>query len=144
MQFPCIYIQWRILTGPDPVMCVHPVDQSPLPRRWDTMIGHAWVLSPSLWPEGQGAIIDSSSSTAWNGRGCFFKEGWADKKSGAVQAPKRKNKLHLHVSLFKIFPGAPQIAEEYLCKYKFTRWHNLHVKWGQFSHEVHKPALKQF
>lgn len=55
-----------------------------------------------------------------------------------------KNELHLHVFLYKIFPGAPQTTDEHLYKYKFTRLHNLHVKWGQFSQEVHKPVLKKF
>lgn len=67
--------------------------------------------------------------------------------SGAIPGTAKealKNELHLHVFLFKIFLGAPQTIDERLCKYKFTRLHNLHVKRGQFSQEVHKSALKQF
>lgn len=110
------------------------------------MIGHAQMVSPFSCPEGQSAITGSSSRAAWKGE-VLPRGELGRQNSGAVPGTAKealRNELHLHVFLFKIFPGAPQTTDERLYKYKFTRLHNLHVKWGQFSQEVHKPALKQF
>lgn len=94
------------------------------------------------------SLTETPELCMWRaGRALMEEEGWVDKTYGASPGPEKKgleNELHLHVFLPKIFPGAPQTTDERLCKHKFTGLHNLHVKRGQFSHEVHKPALKQF
>lgn len=81
--------QWRIHTGLEWVM--RPLlDQSLLPRRWDTRIGHAWVVSPPPWPEGQGSITESSFRTAWNAGGGSPGCSGQTKTGEPSQAPKRK------------------------------------------------------
>lgn len=106
------------------------------------MIGHTCMVGPSPRAEGLGAVTDSSP---WNEMGASLREPGKDPGAGPdTQEDSLRNELHLHVSLFEILPGAPQTTDECLCKYNFTRLHNLCVKWGQFPHEVHKPALQQF
>ena len=59
--------------------CTHPVDQSLLSRRWDTIISHAWWW---VHPRDQKGRLCHRQllQNWWNGGGCFLKEGWADKK----------------------------------------------------------------
>lgn len=116
---------------------------------------YGWVASPSAWSDAGDGL------GGWNGRVLSLTippglhtmgEGLPETGLGTQElwSPPRhprgslKSNLHYVFLCSKIFPGVPQTTDECLCKYKFTRLHNLHVKWGQFSHEVHKPALKQF
>lgn len=70
---------------------------------------------------------------------CYPKEVWADRNNGAAQELVWGEAWKPTLIYMFFFPDLFR-RDESLCKYKFTRLHNLHVKWGQFSHEVHKPA----